>query len=98
MSYTNEPAKSLKYSLQNSNKFYVSISQLFFFLIETPWYIFNQSYFQYVEIQHTHYDAQKYCEEQNGGLASISSEEEQTFLYKTFILPSFTGQYCTIIP
>ena len=60
--------------------------------IETPWYIFNQSYFQYVKIQHTHYDAQKYCEEQNGGLASISSEEEQTFLYNTFLLPDVTGQ------
>ena len=44
----------------------------------TPWYAFNQSYFRYVRIEHTHFDARKYCAEQNGGLASISLLRKNT--------------------
>ena len=51
----------------------------------TPWYAFNQSYFQYVRIGMEHAEAGKYCEEHDSHLVSISSEEEQTFLVKTFV-------------
>ena len=53
----------------------------------TPWFAFNQSYFQYVRIGFSHFDARAYCKTQNGVLVSISSEEEQTFLHETFIQP-----------
>ena len=53
----------------------------------SPWFAFNQSYFQYVRIGFSHFDARAHCKKQNGFLVSISSEEEQTFLYETFIQP-----------
>jgi hypothetical protein len=40
-----------------------------------------------------HSEAREYCKKQNGGLVSISSEEEQTFLHKTLIDPDTEGQY-----
>lgn len=66
----------------------------------SPWHAFNQSYFQYVRTEALHFDAGKHCEEQNGWLVSISSEDERTFLVETFILVDNAGtsvQYsCTV--
>ena len=53
----------------------------------TPWYAFNQSYFQYVRTPLDHFEANRYCQEQYGALVSISSEDEHTFLFETFIKP-----------
>ena len=58
----------------------------------SPWFSFNQSYFQYVRIGFSHFDARTYCKEQNGGLVSISSEDEQTFLHETFIRSDSEGR------
>ena len=50
-----------------------------------PWFAFNQSYFQYVTALKTFEDARNDCLEKKGDLASPSSEEEQNFLFKTFV-------------
>ena len=94
-SYTNETSHKLLFQgiLPKTESNLTYVLPIFFLFIVTSWYAFNQSYFQYVKIEHTYFDARKYCEEQSGSLASISSEEEQTFLYKTFLLPVVAGKY-----
>ncbi len=39
-----------------------------------------------------HPEARAYCQEQNGHLVSISSEEEHDFLYETFVVSGSEGQ------
>ena len=53
--------------------------------LDYPWVAFNQSYFQLVSDALTFENARKVCQEKKGDLASTSSEEEQTFLYETFM-------------
>ncbi|CAB4006855.1 brevican core, partial [Paramuricea clavata] len=50
----------------------------------TPWHAFNQSYFKLVDSPVNFHDAMKFCRAEKGDLASISSEEEQRYLHKTF--------------
>ena len=40
-----------------------------------------------------HAESGKYCKEHNSHLVSISSEEEQTFLFETFLKSETDGQY-----
>ena len=77
---------SIKYT-----SFHWFLEKLFVFVIESPWHAFNQSYFQYVRTPVLHSTAQAHCRQQNAGLASISSEGEQAFLYKTFIATDSEG-------
>ena len=65
---------------------------LFSLLEVSPWFAFNQSYFQYVRTGYFHSEARASCKERKGALATISSEEEQTFLYETFIQPDPEGK------
>ncbi|XP_028399197.1 collectin-10-like [Dendronephthya gigantea] len=51
----------------------------------TSWHAFNQSYFALVATEVNFNDALKSCRARKGDLASISSDEERTFLFKTFV-------------
>ncbi|CAB4013995.1 Hypothetical predicted protein [Paramuricea clavata] len=51
----------------------------------TPWHAFNQSYFKFVPVALSFYDAMKSCREEKADLASTASEEEQRFVQKTFL-------------
>ncbi|CAB4020963.1 Hypothetical predicted protein [Paramuricea clavata] len=55
------------------------------FSLDSTWFAFNQSYFQFVATRITQAEARKVCLEKKGDLASTSSQEEQTFLFKTFV-------------
>ncbi|CAB4035292.1 Hypothetical predicted protein, partial [Paramuricea clavata] len=52
---------------------------------DPTWFAFNQSYFLFVTTPIPQEEARKACLEKKGDLASISSEEEQSFLFKTFV-------------
>jgi hypothetical protein len=65
----------------------------FLLYIATPWHAFNQSYFKLVDSLVNFHDAMKFCRAEKGDLASISSEEEQTYLHKTFLENSKTKLY-----
>ena len=53
--------------------------------VDSTWFAFNQSYFKLVTTKVTQDEARKVCLEEKGDLASTSSEEEQTFLFKKFL-------------
>jgi hypothetical protein len=55
------------------------------FPVDPIWFAFNQSYFLFVATPTPQEQARKVCLEKKGDLASISSEEEQAFLFKTFM-------------
>jgi hypothetical protein len=62
------------------------------FSLDSTWFAFNQSYFQLVTTQITQEEARKVCLEKKGDLASTSSQEEQTFLFKTFVEANSAGE------
>ncbi len=64
------------------------------FSIDPTWHAFNQSYFKFVTSELSWEEARKVCLEMKGDLASTSSEEEQTFLFKTFLEENSIGKYC----
>ncbi|XP_028409472.1 ladderlectin-like [Dendronephthya gigantea] len=58
--------------------------------LDASWFAFNQSYFQLVNDVLAFENARKVCQGMNADLASTSSEEEQAFLYNTFMNPGDT--------
>ena len=54
-------------------------------ILASPWIAFNQSYFKFVDVALSFSDAMKFCRADKGDLASTASEEEQTFIFKTFL-------------
>ena len=74
----------------------VSVFIILPFLIDIQWHAFNQSYFKVVETALNFQDAMEFCRAEKGDLASVASEEEQTFLFKNFLENSKTinSFYC----
>ena len=63
----------------------IIFTKMSIFFADSPWFLFNQSYFQLVDTKVTFEEARKACLQMKGDLASPSSEEEQNYLFKTFL-------------
>ena len=70
-----------------------NIKIMFLYIVASPWHAFNQSYFKFVPVAVSFNEAMKLCRAEKGAdLASFSSEEEQSYIHKTFLLNNPQGE------
>ena len=70
---------------------------ILYFILASPWIAFNQSYLKFVDVALSFYDAMKFCRADKGDLASTASEEEQTFVFKTFLEGNPQGKWIILL-